>query len=111
MYVGIDEMPCAIRADTQNLLRLPCGELGRAAAVDQEDRRNAVLHGGGVQKNKCVVGMRSPRHLHHATADDLAGLAALRVDFRNGGQAPVHPEHDEIPVGDECRVVLVVSRL
>ena len=111
MYIIVYVVSEAVQSGGLHLFGFPCWELARAAAVNQEDRRGAVLHGGGVQKDKRVVSVGTARHLHHAAPDDLVGFAALRVDFRNSGQDAVHAEDDEIAVGNECGVVLVVSRL
>ena len=110
VYIVVNVMSYAIRAGTQNLLGFPGREITRAAAVDQEHRRDAVLHNGGVQQDERAVGVGVTRRLHHAAPDDPVGLAALRVDFRDGRQGAVHAEDDEVAVCDECGVVLVGVR-
>ena len=107
MYIIVYVMSEAVQADGLHLFGFPCGELTRAAAVDQEDRRDAVLHGGGVQKDKRAVDVGIARYLYHAAPDDPVGLAALSVDFGNGGQDTVHTEDDEIAVGNSGSIFLV----
>ena len=111
MYIIVDVVTLCVHAYARHLFNRPCWELTCAAAVNQEDRRDVVMHGGGVQKDGRAVGVGITRHLHHAAPVDPEGLAALRVDFGNGRQNTVHAEDDEIPVGNKCGVVLVVFRL
>ena len=64
-----------------------------------------------IQKDKRAVGVGITRYLRHAAPNGLVGFAALRVDVGNGRQNTFHAEDDEVAVGDECGILLVVPRL